>query len=215
MAGLVDSFLTIAETGEAQYTESRSRFIAYAHHVDDELQVKGIVSEYRRRYYDARHICYAYALDPGGNRTRQNDDGEPSGTAGRPIAQQIRAAGVTDALVVVIRYFGGVKLGTNRLAVAYKTAAAEALIQAKKAERVITAQLCFSVPYADADAAMRCVRDNNASFVSHDYTATCNVITVAVRLSQEPQLRQRLSKIFTLHFIEQDDRHSQSSEQND
>lgn len=193
-----DSYLTILTQSEAQYTESRSRFLAFAHHVEDESEVKALLADYRRRYYDARHVCYAYVLGNEGETTRQNDDGEPSGTAGRPIIGQIRAAGLTYVLVVVVRYFGGVKLGTSRLGVAYKTAAADALAAATTEERIVTARFTLSVPYADADVAMRYVREASANIVQRDYTATDNLLTVEVRLADEEALRSRLSKILTL-----------------
>lgn len=196
-----DSYQTIAATGEAQYTESRSRFLAFAHHVEDEAEVKALLADYRRQYYDARHVCYAYVLGNDGETTRQNDDGEPSGTAGRPIIGQIRSAGLTYALVVVVRYFGGVKLGTSRLAVAYKTAAADAIAAATVEERIVSARFTVSVPYADADVAMRYIREAGAVITQRDYTATDNLLTVEVRLTDEQSLRERLAKILTLHVI--------------
>lgn len=198
---MTDSYQTIAATGEAQYTESRSRFLAFAHHVEDEAEVKALLADYRRQYYDARHVCYAYVLGNEGETTRPNDDGEPSGTAGRPIIGQIRSAGLTYALVVVVRYFGGVKLGTSRLAVAYKTAAADAIAAATVEERIVSARFTVSVPYADADVAMRYIREAGAAITQRDYTATDNLLTVEVRLTDEQALRERLAKILTLHVI--------------
>lgn len=198
---MTDFYQTIAATGEAQYTESRSRFLAFAHHVEDEAEVKALLADYRRQYYDARHVCYAYVLGNDGETTRQNDDGEPSGTAGRPIIGQIRSAGLTYVLVVVVRYFGGVKLGTSRLAVAYKTAAADAIAAATVEERIVSARFTVSVPYADADVAMRYIREAGAAITQRDYTATDNLLTVEVRLTDEQSLRERLAKILTLHVI--------------
>lgn len=198
-----DTYKTIALPGEAVYTEKRSRFLAFACHAASVDEAKAIVASYRKEYFDARHVCYAYALGPAGETTRQNDDGEPSGSAGKPIGGQLRSAEVTDAVIVVVRYFGGVKLGTGGLAVAYKTAAAEALRAAVIEERIMTADFRVSVPYADADVAMRYVREAGAQITAREYTATDAVLTVAVRLDDEAVLRSRLSKILSLHFTDE------------
>lgn len=204
MEQIADSYLTIKETGEGLYTESRSRFLAFAHHVSDEAEVKTIVGEYRKKYYDARHVCYAYALGLDGNTTRQNDDGEPAGTAGQPIGRQLRAFNVTYALVVVVRYFGGVKLGTSRLGTAYKTAAIEALNNAVIHEEIVKAEFKITVPYADADVAMRYVKEEEAAIVNREYTATDNILTIRIRRKDEEKLRTRLAQILTLRFIEKE-----------
>ena len=125
-----DTYRTLTTPGEAIYTEKRSKFLAFAHHITNEEEAKEILQTIRKRYYDARHICYAYVLGFEGEHTRSNDDGEPSGSAGKPILGQLRSAEITFTLVAVVRYFGGVKLGTGGLAVAYKTAAAEAISNA-------------------------------------------------------------------------------------
>lgn len=197
-----DTYLTLSAPGESIYTEKRSRFLAFAMHVANEEEVKSKVAEFRKKYYDARHVCYAYALDFDASRTRANDDGEPSGSAGRPILGQLRSAGVTFTLVIVVRYFGGVKLGTGGLVVAYKTAAAEALQNATIEERIITASISFSVPYADADTAMRFVKEEGAEITARDYTATDTLLTASIRLDDEERLRQRLSKILSLRFTD-------------
>ena len=126
----MDTYLTLSASGEAVYTEKRSKFYAFAEHVDDEESAKARVAALRKQFYDARHVCFAYVLDFDGQRTRSNDDGEPSGTAGRPILGALRSAGLTFTLAVVVRYFGGVKLGTGGLVVAYREAAAAAIAEA-------------------------------------------------------------------------------------
>lgn len=208
-----DSYLTLASKGEAQFVEKRSRFLASAHPITSEEEAKEIVAGIRKEYYDARHVCYAYALghdvwtedyDPvalGTAVMRANDDGEPGGSAGKPILGQLRARQLTNVLVVVVRYFGGVKLGTGGLAVAYKTAAAEALDAAEVAERLITARFTVEVPYTEADAAMRYIRDGGAEIVLRDYTANATLLTVEMRKSLENAVRERLSKIYTLKFL--------------
>lgn len=196
-----DTYLTLKETAEAQLTEKRSRFLAFALHVDDEAQAKEVATQYRKKYYDARHVCWAYVLgSPPNQTTRAQDDGEPSGTAGRPILGQIVSRQLTYTMVVVVRYFGGVKLGTGPLGVAYKTVAGEALDAAEKETCILRASFRITAPWADADVAMRFVREAGAEIIDRDYTATHTVMTVSVRLDDEEALRQRLSKILTLQF---------------
>lgn len=210
---MADSFLTLSTTGESQFVEKRSRFISYAFPITSEEEAKEIVADIRKKYYDARHVCYAYALgydvwteeyDPIARGTaivRANDDGEPGGSAGKPILGQIRSRSLTNVLVIVVRYFGGVKLGTGGLAVAYKTGASDALDAATIEERLIMASFQAEVPYTEADAAMRIIRDGGAEITARDYTATSTILTVEMRQSLEEGLRDRLSKIYTLKIL--------------
>lgn len=202
---MTDTYLTIKTPGESCYTELRSRFLSFAVHVETEEEAKAELAALRKKYYDARHVCYAYALDDSGTIARQNDDGEPAGTAGAPIARQLVSHGLTRTLVAVVRYFGGVKLGTSRLGVAYKTAAAEALDRAEIIEVVRKGYIKIAVPYADADVAMRYVREEGAEIIGRDYTAEDNLLTVEVRLKDEDRLRERLGKILSLRFTDLDD----------
>lgn len=197
----MDTYVTIQGKAEAQLTEKRSRFLAFAHHVDSEEEAKTLVAQYKKEYYDARHVCYAYTLGNDGSQTRANDDGEPSGTAGRPILGQIVSQGLTYVLLIVVRYFGGVKLGTGPLGVAYKTVAAEALAIAERKECIVTSSFRISAPYADADVAMRFVREAGAQITARDYTATDTLLTVSVRQDDEQALCERLSKILSLQFL--------------
>ena len=210
---MADSFLTLSTTGESQFVEKRSRFISYAFPITSEEEAKEMVADIRKKYYDARHVCYAYALgydvwteeyDPIARGTaivRANDDGEPGGSAGKPILGQIRSRSLTNVLVIVVRYFGGVKLGTGGLAVAYKTGASDALDAATIEERLIMASFQAEVPYTEADAAMRIIRDGGAEITARDYTATSTILTVEMRQSLEEGLRERLSKIYTLKIL--------------
>lgn len=212
---MADSFLTISNIGEAQFVEKRSRFIASAHPIKTEDDAKAIVASIRKTYYDARHVCYAYALGHdvwaedydavalGSAVTRANDDGEPGGSAGKPILGQLKARSLTNALVVVVRYFGGVKLGTGGLAVAYKTAASDALDASTIEEQLIMATLRVEVPYTEADTAMRFVREGGAEIVGRDYTATSTILTLSMRESLAEGVRQRLEKIYTLKFLDE------------
>lgn len=210
---MADSYLTLASTGEAQFVEKRSRFIAYAHPVASEEDAKEIILAIRKKYYDARHVCYAYVLgydvwtedyDPIARGTaimRANDDGEPGGSAGKPILGQLRSRGLTNTLVAVVRYFGGVKLGTGGLAVAYKTAASDALDAAEIEERLMMSVVQVEVPYTEADTAMRFIRDGGAEITARDYTATSTILTIEMRQSLETSVRERLAKIYTLKFL--------------
>lgn len=198
---LKDSYLTIKETGEGLYTESRSKFFSFALHVNNEEEVKSYLALYRKKFYDARHVCYAYVLGDEGEITRQNDDGEPAGTAGAPIGRQLRSYGLTYVLLVVVRYFGGVKLGTSRLGVAYKAAALEALENSQTIECIIKEKFRISVPYSEADIAMRYIRDAGANIIDREYTATDNLLSVEIRLSDAENIKKSLSQIYTLKFI--------------
>lgn len=199
---MTDTYLIPAQESQTVYTEMRSRFLAFVYGVESEEEAKERLAALRKTHFDARHVCYAYVIGPHGEHTRQNDDGEPSGTAGAPIARQIRSAGLTNVLVAVVRYFGGVKLGTGRLGVAYKTAAAEALTEAGATEVVMKDSLKVVAPYDVADTAMRLIRNAGADITARDYTATETIMTVAVRCSDTESLKNTLTKIHTLHFID-------------
>lgn len=198
----MDVYLTLSGEGEAVYTEKRSKFLAFAYPISHEEEAKQHVAALKKQFYDARHICFAYVLGYDGATTRSNDDGEPSGSAGRPILGAIRSAGLTFTLVAVVRYFGGVKLGTGGLVVAYKTAATEALAVAPQEERLVMEQLVIEVPYADANVAMRFVREGEGSITQRDYNVTSNILTINIRASLLVPLRERLRKILSLRFIE-------------
>ena len=132
----MDSYLTIKEQAEGQYSEKRSKFLAFAFPVSTVEEVKALLAEYQKKYYDARHVCYAYMLGPERTEFRANDNGEPSGTAGKPILGQINSNNLTNILILVVRYFGGIKLGTSGLIVAYRAAAAEAIAAATVIEKL-------------------------------------------------------------------------------
>lgn len=191
-----DEYLTLSrdKTGEGYYTEKRSKFLSYAHHVESTDEVKRLVDDYRRRFYDARHVCYAYRLGPEGAESRANDDGEPSGTAGKPIQGQLVSHGLTDALVVVVRYYGGVNLGTGGLVVAYREAAALALDDAATETRLVEEQVIYEFPYVMMNNVMRVVKELGPRIVAQDFDNTCR-ITLAIRRSEAQRLRDRLQKL--------------------
>ena len=200
-----DTYNALTDMGEAIYTEKRSKFYAFALPAETEEEAKQWLTEYRKKYYDARHACYAYALGTDGSITRANDDGEPSGTAGRPILGQIRSANVTNILVIVIRYFGGVKLGTGGLCVAYKTAAADAIANGTIEEKIITEKIKMEVPYSDADTAMRFIREEGAEITSRDYTATTTILEACIRQRDNEKLVERLQKILSLKLFKDEE----------
>ena len=189
---MTDEFKTIANTSEGYYTEKRSKFLAFAHPVKTLDEVKDIIAGYRKKYYDARHVCYAYML--GAERTdfRANDDGEPSSTAGKPILGQINSNELTDILIVVVRYYGGVNLGTSGLIVAYREAAADAISHASIEMRQVEELITYSFAYPQMNDVMRIVKDMNPRVVSQTYEGTTCTIVLSIRKGEAEQLRQRL-----------------------
>ena len=192
----MDSYKTISEKtiGEGYITEKRSKFLAFAHHVESVDEVKEIVAQYRKKYFDARHVCWAYMLGHERNEFRANDDGEPSSTAGKPILGQINSRELTNILVVVIRYFGGVLLGTSGLIVAYREAAADAINHAVEEERLIEEEITYSFTYVMMNDVMRIIKDMQPRIVSQTFDNTCE-IRLPIRRSLAPQLRDRLAKV--------------------
>lgn len=191
----MDTYTTITAPAEGLYTEKRSRFIASALPVRTEDEVRTLLDQWRKKYFDARHVCYAYMLGADRTHFRSSDNGEPSGTAGKPILGQINSAGLTDVLVIVVRYFGGVKLGTPGLIRAYRAAAAEALAAAGKEERTVDETLDFTFPYPMMNAVMRAVRDCGAGIDSQDYVGADCRLTLRQRKSLMPRLREALDKL--------------------
>ena len=193
-----DSFKTIGKEGEGFYSEKRSKFLAFSHHVETEAQVKEIVAGYKKKYYDARHVCYAYVLGVDGVgdgvSCRMNDDGEPSSTAGKPIYGQLVKAELTDTLIVVVRYYGGVNLGTSGLIVAYREAALDCITNSVIEERIIEEKIEYSFVYPAMNDVMKIVKDLQPRIVSQQFDNTCS-ITLAIRQSMAPQLRARLEQL--------------------
>ena len=189
-----DTYLTIQDKSEGIYTEKRSKFLAFAHPVETIDEIKDLITDYKKKYYDARHVCYAYMLGPERTDFRANDDGEPSSTAGKPILGQINSRELTNILVVVVRYFGGVKLGTSGLIVAYREAAAEALSAATVIEKTIEEAVTFTFPYVMMNSVMRVVKELNPRIVEQKYDETC-IITLAIKRSMAPMLEERLNKL--------------------
>lgn len=190
-----DEFLTITDTpAEGFYSEKRSKFLAFAFHVTSEEEVKQYVAEFRKKYYDARHVCWAYML--GADRTdfRANDDGEPSSTAGKPILGQINKNGLTDILIIVVRYYGGVNLGTSGLIVAYRTAAAEAIANAEIVSQFVEEEVVFDFPYIMMNDVMKIIKDMSPRIISQTYDNTCEM-KLSIRKSEAPMLKAKFDKL--------------------
>ena len=191
---MTDEYLTIKGKSEGFYSEKRSKFFAFAHHVESVDEIKELLSQYRKKYYDARHVCYAYMLGAGREEFRANDDGEPSSTAGKPILGQINSNELTDILIVVVRYYGGVNLGTSGLIGAYREAAADAIAHAEVETRQVEEIVSFDFPYVMMNDVMRIVKEMQPRIVSQSYDNTCQ-IRLAIKQSEAEQLRSKLQKL--------------------
>ncbi|MBQ4386496.1 MAG: YigZ family protein [Prevotella sp.] len=191
---MTDEYKTIASTSEGYYTEKRSKFLAFAHHVETVDDIKELLAAYRKKYYDARHVCYAYMLGAERTEFRANDDGEPSSTAGKPILGQINSNELTDILIVVVRYYGGVNLGTSGLIVAYREAASDALSHSTVVIRQVEEQVSYTFAYPQMNDVMRIVKDMNPRILSQTYDNTCEIV-LSIRKSEADQLRSRLAKL--------------------
>lgn len=199
-----DTYRTITELSESIYTEKRSKFIAIALPVSTLEEIKVHLDVYQKKYYDARHLCYAYMLGHERKDFRANDNGEPSGTAGKPILGQINSNELTDILIIVVRYFGGIKLGTSGLIVAYKAAAAEAIATATIVEKTVDDDIAVMFEYPFMNDVMRIVKEEEPTILSQSYDMDCSM-TLRIRRSLMPRLRARLEKVETIRFPENED----------
>lgn len=192
---MADTYKTVSkEVCEGFYSEKRSKFLAFVHHVDSVDEAMAIVKEYRKKYYDARHCCYAYVLGSDRADFRVNDDGEPSSTAGKPILGQLNRLELTDVLVVVIRYYGGVNLGTGGLIVAYRTATEDALSKAVIEEKFVEERITYRFTYPMINAVMRVVKETGARIVSQSFDNDCEIV-LSIRQSLAEGLQARLDKL--------------------
>ena len=199
-----DTYLTVKDSAQAQFVEQRSRFISFIWHVNTADEVKECLAGLQKEYYDARHICYAYML--GAERTdwRANDNGEPSGTAGKPILGQINSAGLSDVLIAVVRYFGGVKLGTSGLTEAYRMAAAQVIEKAETVTAYVERNVNVLFTYNMTNVVMKAVKDLDVRIVSQDYgsfmTEGCDRVfecktVLRAKLSVADELEARLNTV--------------------
>ena len=195
-----DTYRTISDLSEGYYTEKRSRFLSFALPVRTPDEVKTQLDIYRKKYYDARHVCWAYMLGPDRTTFRANDDGEPSSTAGKPILGQINSNNLTDILIIVVRYFGGIELGTSGLIVAYRTAAAEAIAAAHIEERTVDETITITFEYPHLNSVMRIVKEDKPDVLTQSFELTCEM-TLRIRQSRMDALKSRLLKVDSLRIV--------------
>ena len=196
-----DSYKTIENIAEGYITERKSKFISYVIPIETEDEVKEILEEYRKKYYNARHVCWAYMLGETREEFRSNDDGEPSGTAGRPILGQINSFELTNVLIIVIRYFGGTLLGTGGLIKAYKEAAAAAIENAKIVEKTIDDTFVLHFEYPLLNEVMRVLNQYEEVSWTQNFTETCEM-EVVIRQSQSQLLSKALSAIYGVTVVD-------------
>jgi len=197
----MDLYKTIKEKAEGTYSEKRSKFLAFAIPVSTVDEVKQLVAEYQKKYFDARHVCYAYMLGAERTEFRTNDNGEPSGTAGKPILGQINSNELTNILIIVVRYFGGIKLGTSGLIIAYRMAAAEAINAAEIIEKTVDEDVTFMFEYPLMNDVMKVVKDLEPEIVSQQFDMDCQM-TLRIRKGEMERLKERLEKIETLRITD-------------
>ncbi len=195
-----DTFKTIKEISEGILTEKKSKFIAFAIPVKNVEEIKTETEKFRKKYYDARHVCWAYMLGADRKEFRANDDGEPSGTAGKPILGQINSNELTDILVIVVRYFGGIKLGTSGLISAYKGAAVEAIANAEIIEKTVDYDVSFKFEYPFLNDVMKIVKDMEPEIIRQEFEMDCEM-TLRIRKKLYVQLTERLEKVDSLYFL--------------
>ena len=199
-----DTYLTIEAPGEGIYKEKMSRFLSFAVPVVSADEALAYVEQYRKEYYDARHVCWAYMIGADRKCFRSNDNGEPSGTAGKPILGQINSANLTDILIVVVRYFGGIKLVTGCLLVAYRTAASEAIAACNIVERLIEDCVKIHFEYPLMNEVMRIVKEEQAAVVAQSFEMDCEM-TLRLRRMAMPRLRERLENLRGVAILPDDD----------
>ena len=195
-----DIFKTITGPSEAKYTEKMSKFLAFAFPVKSAAEARERIAAVANKYHDARHVCWAYMIGPDRTESLSTDNGEPSGTAGKPILGQINSFGVTGIVIAVVRYFGGIKLGTSGLIAAYREAAREALEAAEIVECHVPESISFTFPYMSMNDVMKLVKQPGVTVLEQTFDNTC-AMTVSVRRDNAAELRGRLTAIdgVTLH----------------
>lgn len=197
---MANSYFTLEHEGQSKVTEKMSRFLGFAVTVTDPEEAKAVIRDYRNRYHDARHLCWAYTIGEERELWQLNDNGEPSGTAGKPILGQINSLDLTNVLVMVVRYFGGIKLGTSGLTVAYRTAAREALEDGGKVLHQRKEELAFTFPYMSMNDVMKIVKSHPAVSVrEQQFDNTCSM-RIAVELGALEEIRNRLSSTDGITF---------------
>lgn len=196
-----DSYYTISSVGESYINEKRSKFYGFAHHIDTIEQALSIVEDYKKKFYDARHTCWSYRLGKTGEVYRVNDDGEPSGTAGKPILGQIISADISDVIVISIRYFGGIKLGTSGLIEAYRSSAKQAIEAVEKLEVIEYSRYKIKFGYNIMGEIMRVIKDVSADILLQDFRENC-LLKVKIRESHSNNLISRIEQIYGCEITE-------------
>ncbi len=199
-----DIYKVIKSASEGIYKEKGSKFLSFAIPVSSEEEIREILEQYRKEYFDARHVCYAWMLGEERSEFRANDDGEPSGTAGRPILGQINSFELTNILIIVVRYFGGTLLGTGGLVTAYKEAAAEAILNAEIVEKRIKIALPIHFPYELMSEVQRLIKEFDLKISSQKFEVACD-ITFAIPQSQYEQIRDRFANIYGLEITDEEE----------
>ena len=197
---MADLYKTISEPSTATIREKMSRFIAFAHPVETAQQAREVIAEYQRKYHDARHVCWAYMLGQERKDFLSNDNGEPSGTAGKPILGQINSFGLTNIVIVVVRYFGGIKLGTPGLIQAYREAARSAIEEATVVEKRVKVTSTVSFGYVSLTPVMRLLKNPGVNILSQDFDNTCSITFSTPADDMEPLLAQ-LKKVEGLNIV--------------
>lgn len=197
---MADTYITIEREGTGKFTEQKSRFLSFAFHVTSAEEAKTRLKALANEYHDARHVCWAYMIGPERSEWQSNDNGEPSGTAGKPILGQINSLGLTDVAVGVVRYFGGIKLGTPGLTAAYKEAAALALEASGSKECIREKEIAFTFPYLAMNDVMKVVKSTGANIVSQQFDNSCSM-TLSVRLDEADTLENRIGNVSGVTFL--------------
>ena len=194
---MTDTFRTIQSPSEGTYKEKSSKFLSFAIPVQTVDDVKELLAHYKKEYYDARHVCYAYRIGAEELEFRYNDDGEPSGTAGKPIYGQILSNELTDILIIVVRYFGGIKLGTSGLITAYKDASADAISNSEIVEKTIDVAFSVSFQYEYLNSVMRIIKEEEITILEQKFDNKC-FVNLLIRKANVEKCQNRLIKIETL-----------------
>ena len=196
-----DFFKTVKGLSQAKYTEKMSRFLAFVEPVQSADEAKAVIKRYANDYHDARHVCWAYMIGTERNEYLSSDNGEPSGTAGKPILGQINSFGLTNVVIVVVRYFGGIKLGTSGLIVAYREAARLAIEEAEILECHEQAQVSFTFPYLSMNDVMKLVKGGDVKMIDQQFDNTCSM-TLQCDADKMPALKARIADIDGTSVIE-------------
>lgn len=190
---MADTYKTLATPGEAIFKEKMSKFLAFAQHVECAAEAKAVIAAFQKKYHDARHVCWAYMVGQDRSEFLSSDNGEPSGTAGKPILGQINSFEITDVLIVVVRYFGGIKLGTSGLIAAYREAARLAIQEAAIEERHVSQTISFTFPYLAMNDVMKLIKTSGATIKNQTFDNTC-AMELAIRRDDAPALIARLAE---------------------